>query len=392
MSRPPLLFYCQHSVGLGHLTRSYALCAGLAEWFDVVLVCGGALPEDIDPPEDVEIVALPPLGVGAVGRFVSHDTRFTVERAWQVRSETLLATLHRVHPAVVFVELFPFGRAKFARELVPLLEEASAGGAMTACSLRDILVTGRENQERHDERAARLANEHLDAVLVHSDPRLARLEDTFGGDLAVPVRYTGYVVRDAGGAPTAGRERRVVVSAGGGLVGEPLLRTAIAAHEEVLERTGLRMRAIAGPLMPDDAWHRLRALAAGRDGLELLRSVPDLGAELRSAAATVSQAGYNTTLEVVRAGAPALVVPYSTEEEDEQARRARQLERMGALRVLGADELEPRRLAAEIERLVSFTPVRPAIDLDGARGTCEALWELIRGHDVPAPLVTVSSP
>jgi predicted glycosyltransferase len=137
--------------------------------------------------------------------------------------------LRTVRPAVVFVELFPFGRAKFARELVPLLELAREDGAMTACSLRDILVTGRDDQAGHDERASRLANAHLDAVLVHSDPRFARLEETFrsAGELTVPIRYTGFVVKPARSRP---RERRVVVSAGGGLVGEPLLRTAIAAQ------------------------------------------------------------------------------------------------------------------------------------------------------------------
>ena len=224
----------------------------------------------------MEIVALPPLGVGAQSRFVSHDPRFTVERAWAVRGELLLRTLRTLRPGVVFVELFPFGRAKFARELVPLLELAREGGAMTACSLRDILVTGRDDQAGHDERACRLANAHLDAILVHSDPRFARLEETFGAadQLTVPIRYTGFVVGPTRSRP---RERRVVVSAGGGLVGEPLLAAAIEAQRI---GTGLPMRAIAGPLMPDDAFERLRAQADGVPELELLRSVPDLAGEL----------------------------------------------------------------------------------------------------------------
>jgi predicted glycosyltransferase len=384
--RPPLLFYCQHSVGLGHLTRSYALCAHLAEWFRVVLVCGGALPEEIDPPAGVEIVALPPLGVGAASRFVSHDPRFTVERAWAVRGELLQRTLRSVRPAVVFVELFPFGRAKFARELVPLLELAREDGAMTACSLRDILVTGRENQARHDERACRLANAHLDAILVHSDPRFVRLDETFGPaeQLTVPVRYTGFVVGRARSRP---RERRVVVSAGGGLVGEPLLRTAIEAQRI---GTGLPMRAIAGPLMPPDAFERLRADAHGVPDLELLRSVPDLAAELASATAAVSQAGYNTTLEIIRAGVPALVVPYATPEEDEQLQRARRFEQLGALRVL--EHLDAAALAAEIRRLDGFEPATPAIDLDGGLGTCRELWDLMRSDPRPALLSTGASP
>jgi predicted glycosyltransferase len=204
------------------------------------------------------------------------------------------------------------------------------------------------------------------------------------------VRYTGFVVRGAGAARNGRREPRIVVSAGGGLVGEPLLRAAMLAQATLWPSTGLTMRAIAGPLMPESAWQRLRTLASGRPGIELVRSVPDLAAELRTATAAVSQGGYNTTLEVVRAGVPALVVPYTTEEEDEQARRAHQLARLGALRVLSPDRLA--ELAEEIARLPDFIPTRPAINLDGARGSCQALWDLIRFEEAPAPLVTVSSP
>ena len=126
--------------------------------------------------------------------------------------------------------------------------------------------------------------------------------------------------------------------------------------------------------------------------LELLRSVPDLARELAGAAAAVSQAGYNTALEIVRAGVPALAVPYATPEEDEQLRRARRLEQLGALRVLEPDRLEPAVLAEEIERLLEFEPARPAIDLNGGRGTCQELWDLMRSDPRPAVLSTVASP
>ena len=81
--------------------------------------------EGIEPPRGVEIVALPPLGVNG-GTFGSGDPRYSTERAWEVRAQRITATLHDVKPSVVLVELFPFGRAKFARELVPLLEQAKA--------------------------------------------------------------------------------------------------------------------------------------------------------------------------------------------------------------------------------------------------------------------------
>ena len=372
MSLPPLLVYCQHSVGLGHLMRSYALCAALTERFRVVLVCGGALPAGIRPPAGVQVLALPPLGVGAAGGFVSHDPRYTVEQAWAVREQRILAAFRAVRPVAVLVELFPFGRAKFARELLPLLEAARAAGAFTACSLRDILVSRRSDQQAYDDRAAAIANAHFDAVLVHSDPGFARLEETFAPrrPLRVPVHYTGFVVRDEGPA-APWRGDHVVVSAGGGLVGEPLLRAAARAQPAV----GVPMRLIAGPLLPEDAWRRLSALAGPE--VELRRTVADLGAELRAARASVSQGGYNTALEVVRSGVPGLLVPYATPEEDEQTRRARRFERLGAVRVLASDRLPS--LAAELRRLLSFEPRPASVDLEGARRTGDLLDELLTG-------------
>jgi predicted glycosyltransferase len=369
---PAVLFYCQHSVGLGHLMRSYALCRGLSERFRVVLVTGGQPPAGIEPPDDVEVVALPPLGVGPDGRFESHDRRFSVDRAWAARREQILAVFEELDPAVVLVELFPFGRAKFARELVPLLDAARASGAVTACSLRDILVSLRSNQQEHDERACTLANAYFDSVLVHSDPSFARLEDTFGARrrLTVPVQYTGFVVDGDDGERTRGDH--VVVSAGGGRVGGPLLRTAAAAQQML----GVPMKLVAGPFCPDSQWRELEALT--QDGLALVRTVPDLGAELQHAAASVSQCGYNTALEIVQARVPALVVPYATPEEDEQRRRARRLARLGALQVLDPDQLDPVTLAAAIEAVLDFEPAEPTIDLDGARRTTELLAQLVQ--------------
>jgi predicted glycosyltransferase len=209
---------------------------------------------------------------------------------------------------------------------------------------------------------------------VHCDPAFARLEETFGAyaRLAVPVEYTGFVVP---GPPGVGRRpRRIVVSAGGGLVGGPLLRAAAAAQRRLWPRTRLPMRLIAGPFAPAGDWRALTRDA--HDGVELVRTVPDLGAELREAAASVSQCGYNTALELVRAGVPALVVPYATAEEDEQQRRARRLARMGAVRVLDPERLHARTLAGELERLLEFEPTRPRLDLDGARRTTDLLWDL----------------
>ena len=194
----------------------------------------------------MQVLALPPLGVGAAGGFVSHDPRYTVEQAWAVREERILAAFRAVRPVAVLVELFPFGRAKFARELVPLLEAARAAGALTACSLRDILVSRRADQQAYDDRAAALANAHLDAVLVHSDPALrpprGDVRAAPAAARAGPLHRLRRARRRSGAPP---RGDHVVVSAGGGLVGEPLLRAAAEAQPAVGRADAADRRAAA---------------------------------------------------------------------------------------------------------------------------------------------------
>ena len=122
-------------------------------------------------------------------------------------------------------------------------------------------------------------------------------------------------------------------------MGEVLLRTAIQAYELLRVPDKPEMRVIGGPFIPEQSWQALEEIAREKQGVSLIRSVPDLGVELRRAAASISQCGYNTAMDILRSRVPALVVPFSGEKQDEQMNRARRLERLGALRVL-----EPERL------------------------------------------------
>jgi predicted glycosyltransferase len=393
MSRPTLLFYCQHSLGLGHLVRSFALAGALAERFRVVLLNGGRLPRGLPVPAGVEVESLPPLGMDVDGTLVSRDGRRSATRALELRRERMLALRAELDAAVVFVELFPFGRKKFAPELLPLLEASRAAGALNVCSLRDILVASRHDQARHDERASVQSNALFDAILVHSEPQFARLEESFkpATPLQVPVHYTGFVVpgreKERALAPTpATPERpRVVVSAGGGAYGGALLRAAAEAHRLELAAAGIDMRIVTGPFLAEDEWQAVRAAARDQRGLDVRRSVPDLIAELSTAAASVSQCGYNTTLDLLRSGVPALVVPFAEGNEDEQTNRAARLERLGAVRVLPADRADGRALAAAIKQLLAFRPEPVALDLDGARNSALTVSNLVARADAPPP-------
>jgi predicted glycosyltransferase len=379
MARPVVLFYCQHSLGIGHLTRSFALAAALCEYFQVVFLNGGRLPPGLPVPQGIDMIDLPALGMDDGHTVVSRDAKHDVAQA-QARRRVLIEAAVREHgPAVLLVELFPFGRKKFAAEILAMIRLARrqpCGPALIACSLRDILVDARPDQQHHDDRARWLADRYFDVVLVHADAALATLEQSFHPrlPLRVAVEYTGYVVpaRAAGGDGPRGNH--LLVSAGGGIVGGPLFLAALQAH--ALLRTPLPMRMITGPFLPEAQWQALQQAAQRMPGVELVRQVPDMVAEMRRARVSLSQYGYNTALDIVVAGVPALVAPYATVTENEQSQRAERMAALGALRHVRADRLTPQHLADEIESLLSFSPRAAALNLDGAAHSAQHLHHL----------------
>ncbi len=389
-ARPTLLFYCQHSLGIGHLTRSFALASALKAHFRVVFLNGGRLPPGLPVPARIDIIDLPPLGMDDGHTVISRDAQHGVAEARAQRRALIEAAVLRHKPAVLLVELFPFGRKKFAAEILAMIRLARrqpGAPARVVCSLRDILVDARPDQQHHDDRARWLTDRYFDAVLVHADPALARLEESFRPrkPLRTPVHYTGYVVPQREMAGTAARADHLLVSAGGGSVGEVLFRAALQAR--ALLRRPLPMRIITGPFLPEPQWQALQQAAQGMADVELVRQVPDLVAEMRRARASLSQYGYNTALDIVVSGVPALVVPYATRTENEQGQRAARVAALGALRHLPAAALSAQTLAREIEALLAFTPRPAALNLNGASITVQHLHALCSPGAAPAPCV-----
>ncbi len=386
--QPALLFWCQHSLGLGHLVRSLTLADALRHDFHVVVLNGGRMPDGLTIPDDVTVINLAPLGHDDGYELLSHDPHVDVETAKRSRIAAILDALERYRPAVVLLELYPFGRKKFAFELEPMLAAIGELGdqrPVVVCSVRDILVNQRRDQARHDERAAIACNAHLDAVVVHSDPAFATLQESFRPTtpLRVPVFHTGFVAPARPPAPAGEvRMQRVLVSAGGGMVGEPIVRAAVAAHQRVHAELGLTTTIVGGPFLPEHAWEWLVAEAQHSPHLTAIRHVPDLAGEIRRSAVSVSQCGYNTTMDLLHAGTPAVVIPYADGKEDEQRRRAERLAAIGVLTMidptdLGADLSGEHLAAAVAEAVAARRAAAPnALDLDGAAATARIVADL----------------
>jgi predicted glycosyltransferase len=355
-----VFFYVQHLLGIGHLKRAATLARALTgAGFDVTLVSGG------EPVEGIPVLQLPPASSPDFKQLLDENGK-PVDEAWKRRRRAaLLDAYARAAPDVVLIELFPFGRRQMRFELLPLLEVAIATPRrpLVVCSVRDLIQS---NPAREDETLESFAR-YFDRLLVHGDPRIATFERSFrhAPRLAGRLYYTGYVVEETEREGDAGTGE-VLVSAGGGAVGRRLLETAIEA------RALTRLR--------DRTWRILAGMNAKDidslkgEGVIVERSRDDFTLRLRNCALSVSQAGYNTVMETLQAGARAVLVPFAAGAESEQTLRARLLAERGLLDVVEENSLSPVTLAAAMDRAASRPrPARGTVDLGGARASAELL-------------------
>ena len=137
------------------------------------------------------------------------------------------------------------------------------------------------------------------------------------------------------------------------------------------------MTLIAGPFLAEAEWQELQAEAGYRPGLKLLRSVPNLGLEMRRAAVSVSQCGYNTAMDILHAQTPALVVPFAEGREDEQINRARRLEQLNIVRLLEPTRLNGANLAEQIQILLESQAPAARLNTEGAEHTAHLIRRLM---------------
>jgi predicted glycosyltransferase len=381
-----ILLHVQHLLGVGHVRRAAVIARALAaSGFEVTVALGGP-PDPLADFGAARPHALPSARAADMrfSALMDADGR-PVDDAWWARRTAATLDLHaQLAPDVLVIEHFPFGRRAFARELVPLLERHRAQGrGPVLCSLRDVLVE--KPKPASIARTLDLVRSWFDAVLVHGDPGVLALAATFpaAAEIAERIHYTGYVVDAARSAvaPGGDGEGEIVVSVGGGAVGERLLEVALAAGAGEAA-SGRRWRLLAGAGLPEGVFRRLQTAAGHTPNVSLEVARADFRALLGRAAASVSQAGYNTLMDLMVTGCPAVVVPFVGDgSESEQIVRAREFERRGLLAVVPEDRLDAATLSAAVAGAVAAGR-RPAqgIRLDGAQTTAALVGTLLSRH------------
>ncbi len=178
-----------------------------------------------------------------------------------------------------------------------------------------------------------------DGVLVHGDEAHVPLSASWPVAPALERRliYTGYIAEAA--MPLAGDgpgEEEILVSGGGSAASLPVYEAALGAASILGSEADPDARVLGVCWLATACQRSIstgsRAWLRGHVTVERARA--DFRDLLARCAVSVSQAGYNTMVELAQARARAVVVPFQAGREEEQALRAACFEKAGLISVV----------------------------------------------------------
>ena len=361
--------YVQHLLGIGHLRRISFLSMAMAEQgFEVHLVSGG-LPVPNLLTGNVQVHQLPSVrATNGLFNELVDDKNQPISTDWKDRRcEALLALFDAINPDVLITETFPFGRRMMRFELLPLLQLAKrrTKPPIILSSIRDILQPKTKHQRNQE--ILDLINQFYDKVMVHGDRSIATLEATFpmASQISNKINYTGYIVDP--NMPTEietfTNNSTVLVSGGGGAASLLLLQTAIKARP-LSKLNNQTWHLLVGHNIDQATFESLLQHADSRLIIERNRS--DFYSLLKACKVSVSQAGYNTVMDILNTKARAVVVPYSDSGELEQTIRANLLQNKNRVTCIEEQQLNPKTLALAIDQTALKPLVEGHYEMDGA--------------------------
>lgn len=387
-----IFFIVQHLLGIGHVMRSKRITKALLEaGFEVDIILGGTqTPAQF--PEGAKCFQLSPYkaGPGGFSDLVDENNVSVDEKYKQNRLGQLLALMQSRAPDIIFTEAFPFARHQLDFEFIPLLEAAQqmTPKPYIACSVRDLLH--KKIAPGRDERTVKLLRQYYDFVFLHADPDFAALGGTFrfANEILDLTHYTGLVTPDDHEERT-GKAYDVVVSAGGGAVGQPLFEAALAAMP-LTRYANHSWGFITGPNLPEKTISKLED--ATLPNLTVERFRPDFSAMVKECKVLVSQSGYNTSSDILRARCRSVLVPYVREGLTEQTDRATLFEQRGLAVHLKQVDMTAKSLAAAIDEAAEMAPplAHRIPKLDGARETASILKQFMENAQPQNHLLTQS--
>lgn len=384
-----ILVYCQHLSGAGHFVRCREIVRALARRHHLWFMVGGPPVRGPKLDSSVRMVSLPAIHRTEQG-VLPLDASRSLAQVFAERRIVIERLLPEIRPDVLIIEHFPFSKWLLREELLATINIARAANPQVAvvCSVRDY-PAGHEitaNSEFRNE-VVRTLNQQFDQLLVHADPNVVTLESQFPWihEINIPIHYTGYVAEKLVGRPAHATERvdharagSVLVSSGGLRDGFRLANLCVAAWQNLNKRgllEGRVMELFAGLFAEDQQFADLEASI--RDGpFRLHRFSDEFLSVMSTADLSISQGGYNTTMNVLQTRTRAILAP--NYQMTDQRARSRLLSEKGLVALIDPAAISVHELAEHIQSALARPRPVHTFSMEGAEHTCDIITKLNR--------------
>jgi len=383
--KPRLLFYFLHLLGVGHVYRAKRLIeAFAAEGLAVHVVYGGVPIEGISFAAE-SVHYLPPVrAADATYKKMLDDNYQELSFDYmESRKTALLNAFAGLELDAILTEAFPFGRRVVRHEVDALFRSARqrTKPPLIISSIRDILQERKKPGRREEMRGWVL--DRYDHVLVHADPHVIRLNETYSlaSEIEHKLTYTGFVVPPVAANDNGSQYNQydVVVSSGGGEFGGELMDTALQLANSDERRNWCLA---TGPNLNPAAAAHLRDKAASN--VMIVEHLDNLAEHMKYAEISISQCGYNTAMDALAAheasDCRAVFVPHDTTGQTEQLRRAELLQGAGYAVCLPQSQMTVERLRDAVRRAGSLPKASRVIDFNGAANSASLLRQWIEAR------------
>lgn len=388
-----IMTYSQDGLGLGHMRRTSLIAARLLQLCPdatVLTLSDSQLGQFFHNSPRHDYVKLPSIVKLGPGHWRAANLALTFDHVLKLRQQLIAEALLAFQPHLLLVDHMPHGAMG---ELMPALATLKRRGAATkvVLGLRDILDAPPVIQQRWtSEGAYQAVLDYYDLVLVYGMAEVFDLAEqySFPPTIAGRLRYCGYVCDPERPRAVKSLRRRligadpniqlIVATAGGGADAYPMLRGLLDALPTVAARQQCRLLLVTGPFMPPEQRADLKKRAQGLP-VTIYSAYEDNRTLLAAADVVVGMAGYNTSVETLQAGKPAILIPRRGPSA-EQRLRTRLFTAQGWVDSVDPDELSADTLAPLLlDCLVRSSPL-PSVqqpDLNGLQMTANYLLQLL---------------
>jgi predicted glycosyltransferase len=377
IERPRVMMYSHDGIGLGHMRRNANIASRFVESVqDASVLMVGSAPTGLffPVPAGVDSLKLPSIIKVGTNHWEPRSLRVESSELRNLRAHLIRSVAERFEPHLFIADHLPAG---VWGELLPTLRmfRRRSNPPRVILGLRDILDSPdvvREAWSR--EGVYNLIGAYYDCVLIYGSRTVYDSAECYQLTFPGKLHYCGYVCaenaclgREQVRAALGMKARQlVVVSAGGGADGYPMLEACARALRTLDAGSDLEAVLVTGPIMADGHKERLEDLARGHP-IRVLDTVVDSPSLMNAADLVITMGGYNTVVEALRLGKKILVIPREGPSA-EQRTRANLLAEIGLVRALALGDATPSRLAQMIRTaLEERSVVRAALQFDGAR-------------------------